>query len=401
MATKRIKEITIIKNDLSLDDSFVGQDDYNDFQTTGEAIKNLVIDNTTATEIKLNNIDNKTVASELNNVKTQITNVEQTKEQILTAGDNIVIDRTNPASPIISSTGGSATGGGTVDSVDGLRSNAAPSIVDPDKDVKLTEYITTLELENLNANPALIIPNRRYIVMDQMERDALVAFIPDIDNMESVNRITTNNGTWTADRDGFVQVTLITANVVSGNNRAELSFKVNSVNYFYDSIPVTQIGQSYSATRLMSVVKGDVVQIQQSGNIAFGSCSCYFIPPKAVVPPIAARYIKQIKSIPLNGVNAECIIYNDNWVEISGRSAFGTAAPLVVSLSGAFGVTMNSNTYYVTTQQLWSATSNPGTSSTTASVYNITTTGFNIVSGATGTSALSWEVKGYAASITE
>jgi hypothetical protein len=93
--------------------------------------------------------------------------------------------------------------------------------------------------------------------------------VPDYTNQETINRISTNNGTWTADRAGFVDVDAYRAGG-SGD-----------IVYFINDIPVAQCGSSSDIhfRQTLSVAVGDVVKIQATSG-TLSSIVCYFIPPK-------------------------------------------------------------------------------------------------------------------------
>lgn len=91
---------------------------------------------------------------------------------------------------------------------------------------------------------------------------------PDYANMETISRISTNNGTWTADRDGYVFCAGSGANF-------DVNFYVNekvATNLF--SFSNTQIGT------ILQIKKNDIVRITANSNF-----NCLFIPP-VINPPV-------------------------------------------------------------------------------------------------------------------
>jgi hypothetical protein len=96
---------------------------------------------------------------------------------------------------------------------------------------------------------------------------------PDYAHLEGTNRITTNNGTWTADRDGFVRVT-----IQAMTNASALCAIDNAI-----------VGQNYSGTDpahsqaflsdVYPVSVGNVVKLYVDAGSAT-NISCRFIPPK-------------------------------------------------------------------------------------------------------------------------
>jgi len=82
---------------------------------------------------------------------------------------------------------------------------------------------------------------------------------PDNSAMEPINRISTNNGTWTVDRDGFVKC--------SGRKNSQFNFAVQ----FRVNNKIVSYGKEQD---VLSVKVGDIVEILADRDI-----SCYFIPP--------------------------------------------------------------------------------------------------------------------------
>ena len=118
-----------------------------------------------------------------------------------------------------------------------------------------------------------------------------MAWVPDYANQESINRITTNSGTWTADRDGFVScfvsyngnggtyvITDFYVNNVQVTNKVEVTFgalgAANPTNFTHKPLPI-------------EVKSGDVVKINSitDMSITTRTFGCYYIPPVAVLPP--------------------------------------------------------------------------------------------------------------------
>jgi len=114
--------------------------------------------------------------------------------------------------------------------------------------------------------------------------------VPDYANMESINRITTSNGTWTADRDGFVSVimggmaTQNIAYIVLGETINGLSLGT----YVFSN----SAGNNIIYRQLYAVKAGDVIRfnaavLNMNANTLF--YSCYFIPPRQVPAPWSAE----------------------------------------------------------------------------------------------------------------
>ena len=96
----------------------------------------------------------------------------------------------------------------------------------------------------------------------------MATLTPDYANVEDVNRINENNGTWYANKPGFV--------VCSGNGNP--SFQVNGKTVF-------SLSGSLAVTHTFPVRIGDTVKISAASDI-----SCYFIPPCAVGLPTLSTF---------------------------------------------------------------------------------------------------------------
>ena len=118
--------------------------------------------------------------------------------------------------------------------------------------------------------------------------------IPDYANMESINRIsTTTSATWTADRDGFVQVTFKGASVASMAWRPVCL--INNKEMSRESFAGGgSAGTSMNAVRIHPVMKGDIVRLVSNDHDGFSTGTspatnrdtmCYFIPPRFILAP--------------------------------------------------------------------------------------------------------------------
>ena len=87
---------------------------------------------------------------------------------------------------------------------------------------------------------------------------------PDRDNIGTTNLIDDNEGTWTANADGYVQIQMMGSGYgnVLINGNVELQVQ----------------GVPFDAVNTIEVTKDDVVKIVVSDS--FVSCACYFIPLK-------------------------------------------------------------------------------------------------------------------------
>ena len=113
--------------------------------------------------------------------------------------------------------------------------------------------------------------------VQQMIEDALAGFtggvvIPDYANMESENRISAWDGTWTADRAGFVHCC-----TCQGSSGLSGTVKINDKN----AAAITTSGGGHALSVVLAVAKGDVIKLTGAN---YGSIRpyCYFVPPKAV-----------------------------------------------------------------------------------------------------------------------
>ena len=143
--------------------------------------------------------------------------------------------------------------------------------------VKMTASLTPSH-ESVTATECYFVPPK--IVRVSGDADELLGntfFItPDSKNMESINRITSNNGTWEVDRDGYVYA-YGSATFGSGSSGGRLMVYVND--HPRGAISLALSGMTYGNT--FSVITGDVVKmVIDSGTPNAFRCS--FVPPKIV-----------------------------------------------------------------------------------------------------------------------
>jgi hypothetical protein len=110
-----------------------------------------------------------------------------------------------------------------------------------------------------------------------------VAMIPDAAHIETVNRISANYGTWTADRTGFVKVGL-TALIVATGDYYDVTVSVNNTSVWTTIERAGGAGSNWRWVKVISVAAGDTIKIESSSNTAVSNREhmCYFIPPKFV-----------------------------------------------------------------------------------------------------------------------
>jgi hypothetical protein len=98
----------------------------------------------------------------------------------------------------------------------------------------------------------------------------------DTDRMETINRIPTNNGEWTADRTGYARVNFNTNNSTDANQSSVCQITKNGA--IYESRIIGPGISNYYTTIKFS--KGDVIKLSCERN--FANCGLYYIPPKLV-----------------------------------------------------------------------------------------------------------------------
>jgi hypothetical protein len=117
-----------------------------------------------------------------------------------------------------------------------------------------------------------------------------VDMIPDYTNMESVNRILDNGGTWTVDRHGFV-FCFIYNKVQNVNSAGFYKIKINNnvvTQVFYNSYSVSngEHVMPQAANGVFRVKPGDIIQLESTPIESYPNiivfCGCQFIPPKSV-----------------------------------------------------------------------------------------------------------------------
>ena len=101
---------------------------------------------------------------------------------------------------------------------------------------------------------------------------------PDYKNMESINRISTNGGTWTVIRDGYVCVQV----TASTSDQSVLHI----INGHIVGTGMGDIGTpDRGVTSVYAVKKDDVVKLATQTGSYFGSSFCFFVPP-VLNPPV-------------------------------------------------------------------------------------------------------------------
>ena len=110
--------------------------------------------------------------------------------------------------------------------------------------------------------------------------------IPDYANIETINRISTNEGTWTVDRDGFVRCQMRAISNRTDIVSMGIEFIVNNQIIAYSRSPVTAQSLPKELASTFPVKRGDTVQIKGTGTQAtFPTITCHYIPPHTIVHP--------------------------------------------------------------------------------------------------------------------
>jgi len=99
---------------------------------------------------------------------------------------------------------------------------------------------------------------------------------------------------WTADKDGFVQLDGALSNSVAANKVYVIGF-VNDVAVYQNGEYTAGAGQTMNTTGFAQVAKGDVVRLQliaSGGTVNPQVSTCRFIPPKVIqtIPPMIAGH---------------------------------------------------------------------------------------------------------------
>jgi hypothetical protein len=152
---------------------------------------------------------------------------------------------------------------------------------DSQKNVDVTVDMTKAEFDALEDPPGSgLYPSLKGQIVrisDEEPYDGVLVPFPDYANMETANRISTAGGTWTADRDGYVELEF-SRNADAADGATPFFINEKRVGGLV-RLPY----EGYTDQK--QVAKGDVIK---SSTAHFGSCGCYFIPEKWVLrrPPV-------------------------------------------------------------------------------------------------------------------
>jgi hypothetical protein len=155
----------------------------------------------------------------------------------------------------------------------------------PAKNVDIPFVITGADLVSSNdVGKVKIDPDTKEMIVNGdvgsgSNTDNTFIIEPDLSKRETINRITTNNGTWTADRNGFVFLS-VWGGATEGTQCT--AYKNNEYYHSIGSYP----GTGGNLVCIMPVTIGDIVKLvfkdTNNGAISNTGTQCFFIPPKIV-----------------------------------------------------------------------------------------------------------------------
>jgi hypothetical protein len=133
------------------------------------------------------------------------------------------------------------------------------------------------------------LAGKRVVITDGNDVEYNYFAVPDYENIETVSRISTIDGSWTADRMGYVRMSAYittTANTeqnmfVAIGSTVENRVVVDRVYNHSGGIENIRLNSVYE------VEKGQTIWVIRSSGSTFGGIGCYFIPPKftKILPP--------------------------------------------------------------------------------------------------------------------
>jgi hypothetical protein len=146
--------------------------------------------------------------------------------------------------------------------------------------------------------------------------------VPDYANQESINRITVNNGTWTADRSGYVHVG------ATGSDYDVLRFRIDGkiATYSYLYPTSSNLGTGY----ILPIMKGQTISIENAVN----DIRCYFIPPiivDAKAPVISADYTNYLASPDFENLDPTPLLVTSGSTWTADRSGYLVCTFLVTA----------------------------------------------------------------------
>jgi hypothetical protein len=136
------------------------------------------------------------------------------------------------------------------------------------------------------------LAGKRLVITDGNDVEYNYFAVPDYENIETISRITTIDGDWTANRTGYVKIAaVITSSAVahrvyallgtSAENRVEIAGSGNN----------TGGTESLRLSGVYKIEKDQTIWVLRSSGTSFVGVNCYFIPPKFVrkAPPVVVE----------------------------------------------------------------------------------------------------------------
>jgi len=147
--------------------------------------------------------------------------------------------------------------------------------------VKLSGNQSISGIKTFGASPIVPTPTEPTQVVNKQYADSILGSFatPDYARKESTNRINANNGTWTADRNGYVNISLVGTSTATTNAWYYVTITINEKDVVNKTQLTNQVG-TIQDTYLLAVKVGDVVKITYTvgTNLSVTTLRCYFIP---------------------------------------------------------------------------------------------------------------------------
>jgi hypothetical protein len=199
------------------------------------------------------------------------------------AGKSLMVDETGKVVPGFA---------GKVDTVNGIPADGNKNVKTQYPYDTYPDYLA--DRDNVPADALVTIRN------DHKDVTAGFMCVPDHENVESINRITVWDGTWTSDRTGFIK-----CHVSNNQSGYGGTVYINNKQVFY-SAGSGIVGDVV----VLPVKKGDVVKLTGASTGGW-TPGCYFIPPMFVAIP-QSRIVVQPGSDEMMAEHP--ILINDNGV---------------------------------------------------------------------------------------
>ncbi|MDR2395841.1 MAG: hypothetical protein LBD57_04510 [Endomicrobium sp.] len=133
-------------------------------------------------------------------------------------------------------------------------------------------------------------PKTLYTITDAQGYTNPVLIVPDYDNIETTNRISSNKGTWTAEHTGYVRITALSS---MENGQDHIVVHINNKVVYSQQINRTTKGNIPDILIERFITKGDTLKITVQNY--FDSATAYFIPLKFIeaLPPTITEYTRR------------------------------------------------------------------------------------------------------------